>query len=136
MGGVARYWREIPHRYNLIGKRCGLCGTVYFPPRPICPTCRRNSLNKMENYQLAGSGTVESFTIIRAPPPEFEGMSPYIIALIRMDEGCYLTGQIVDCNLEDIDMGTRVMACFRRIQQDGADGAIYYGYKFKKAKKK
>ncbi|KAA0000215.1 MAG: Zn-ribbon domain-containing OB-fold protein [Thermoplasmata archaeon] len=132
--GVPRYWREIPSRYNLIGKKCGVCGKIYFPPRSICPTCRRKSAGKMEDYKLDGKGTVESFTIIRVPPPEFEGKSPYAIALIKMDEGCYLTGQIVDCNLDDIHIGMRVEACFRRIQEDGKRGAIYYGYKFRSLK--
>jgi len=134
MMGVARFWREIPQRYNLIGTKCSVCGTIYFPPRAICPNCRRKSAGKMEDYKLKGTGTVESFTIIRVPPPEFEGKSPYAIALIKMDEGCHLTGQIVDCNLEDIHIGMKVEACFRRIQEDGKRGAIYYGYKFRKAK--
>lgn len=130
--GVARYWREIPYRYNLIGKKCKVCNKVYFPPRSICPKCRRKSIGKMEDYMLNGKGTVESYTIIHVPPPEFEGESPYAIALIRMDEGCYLTGEIVDCELNEIHIGMRVEACFRRIQEDGKRGAIYYGYKFKK----
>ena len=31
MMAVPRYWREIPARYNLIGKRCKICGNIYFP---------------------------------------------------------------------------------------------------------
>ncbi|MDD1653885.1 MAG: zinc ribbon domain-containing protein, partial [Methanomicrobiales archaeon] len=30
---VARFWRKIPQRYNLIGTRCETCGTYFFPPR-------------------------------------------------------------------------------------------------------
>jgi uncharacterized OB-fold protein len=130
--GVARFWREIPYRYNLIGKKCGICNQIFFPPRGICPTCRRKSAGKMEDYKLSGKGTVTSFTIIRVPPPEFEGKSPYAIALIKMEEGSHLTGEIVDCNLDEIHIGMDVETCFRRIQEDGARGAIYYGYKFKK----
>jgi len=102
--GVARYWREIPARYNLIGKRCQVCGKIYFPPRTVCPTCRRKSIGKMEDYKLNGKGVVESYTIIYVPPQEFEGKAPYAIALIKMDEGCYLTGEIVDCKLDEIHM--------------------------------
>ncbi|MCD6330806.1 MAG: Zn-ribbon domain-containing OB-fold protein [Thermoplasmata archaeon] len=132
--GVARYWREIPARYNLIGKKCQVCGKIYFPPRYVCPKCRRKSIGKMEDYKLNGRGTVESYTIIYTAPPEFEGKTPYAIALIKMDEGCYLTGQIVDCKLDEIHIGMRVEACLRRIQEDGKRGAIYYGYKFRKVK--
>ena len=34
---VARFWRKIPSRYNLVGTKCETCNTYYFPPRLICP---------------------------------------------------------------------------------------------------
>ncbi len=129
--GVPRYWREIPQRYNLIGTKCGACGTVYFPPRSMCPECRRASVGNMEDYKLEGIGVVESYTVINAPPPHFEKEEPYVIALIRMDEGPYLTAQIVDADPDEVSIGMQVEACFRRIYQDGKAGAIHYGYKFK-----
>ena len=131
--GVPRYWREIPQRYNLIGKKCGVCGKIYFPPRSICPQCRRKSIGKMEDYKLKGTGVVESYTIIHTPPPEFEGKEPYAIAIVKMDEGCCVTREIIDCDFSEIHIGMKVKACFRRIQEDGERGIIYYGYKFKKS---
>jgi uncharacterized OB-fold protein len=116
----------------MIGNKCTICNNVYFPPRDICPRCRRDSYGKMERYKLKTTGTVESYTIIRAPPPEFEGKSPYAIGLIKMDDNCYITAEIVDTALDDIRIGLRVESCFRIIQQEGTDGAIYYWYKFKK----
>lgn len=130
--GVPRYWREIPQRYNLIGKKCGVCGKTYFPPRSVCPICRRKSIGKMEDHTLTKTGTVETYTIIHVAPPEFEGKEPYAIAIVRMGEGCCVTGEIIDCDFNEIHVGTRVKACFRRIQEDGERGIIYYGYKFKK----
>ena len=52
--GVARFWREIPQRYNLIGNTCEVCGKVYFPPRESCPDCRRKSIGKIKNIYLDG----------------------------------------------------------------------------------
>ena len=129
---VARFWREISQRYNLIGTKCTVCTRVFFPPKVVCPTCRRKSLGQMEICALKGSGIVESYTVIYAPPPHFKGEEPYTIALIRMDEGCYLQGQIVDAEPGEISIGMRVVSCFRRIYEDGSRGAIQYGYKFKK----
>lgn len=133
MMGVARYWREIPARYNLVGSKCNVCGEIFFPPIKICPNCRRKSIGKIEDYKLKGTGIVESFTIIKNAPPEFEKNVPYAIAIIKMEEDCYVTGEIVDCELDEIQIGMKVEVCFRRIQQDGSAGAIYYGYKFRKA---
>ncbi|HDQ16043.1 MAG TPA: Zn-ribbon domain-containing OB-fold protein [Bacteroidetes bacterium] len=129
--GVARFWREIPQRYNLIGNKCGSCGEVYFPPREPCPFCRRKSLGKMKDLKMKGTGTVLSYTIIHVAPHNFEVQAPYPIAIIKLDEGPRLTAQIVDCDIKDVKIGMKVQSTFRKIQQDGSIGAIYYGYKFK-----
>ncbi len=129
--GVARFWREIPQRYNLIGNKCTVCDRIYFPPRESCPYCRRKSLGKMEEYKLSGKGTVLTYSIVHAATEDFEDQVPYPIAIIELDEGPRVTAQIVDCKPEDVRIGMRVESTFRKIQQDGRTGAIYYGYKFK-----
>jgi len=128
---VARFWREIPQRYNLMGNKCGSCEKVYFPPREACPYCRRKSIGKMQDLKLSGKGEVITYSIIHVGPEEFDEQVPYPIAVIKLDEGPKLTAQIVDCDINDVKIGMRVESTFRRIQEDGYVGAIYYGYKFK-----
>jgi uncharacterized OB-fold protein len=133
-GGVSRFWREIPQRYNLIGNQCEVCETLFFPPRESCPTCRRKSVGKMKNKKLIGKGKIITYSIVHVAPEQFKGQAPYPIAIIELDEGPRLTSQIVDCDLNDIKIGMRVEATFRKIQEEGYIGAIYYGYKFKPLK--
>lgn len=133
-GAVPRFWREIPQRYNLIGNQCGVCNRVYFPPRESCPYCRRKSMDKMENVKLSGKGKIVTYTIIHVAPEQFEGQAPYPIAVIQLDEEPRITAQIVDCDVDDIKIGMKVKSTFRKIQEDGYIGAIYYGYKFKPVK--
>jgi len=133
-GGVARFWREIPQRYNIIGKKCGSCERVFFPPREACPHCRRKSLGKMEDIKLSGKGEIVTYTVIYEGPEAFEKQIPYPVAIIKLEEGPKITAQIVDCDIDDIKIGMKVENTFRRIQEDGYTGAIYYGYKFKKGK--
>ena len=130
-GGVAKYWREIPQRYNIIGNECESCGKIYFPPRENCPYCRRKSLGKMAEKKLCGMGEIITYTIIYVGPENFEEQIPYPIAIVKLDEGPKITAQIVDCNIHDIKIGMRVQATFRKIHEDGYIGAIHYGYKFK-----
>jgi hypothetical protein len=130
--GVARFWREIPQRYNFIGNKCGTCERVFFPPRESCPYCRRKSIGNMKEIKLAGKGEVVTYTIIHVGPEDFEEQTPYPIAIIKLEEGPQITAQIVDCPLDEIKIGMKVESTFRKIQQDGHTGAIYYGYKFKK----
>jgi len=129
--GVARFWREIPQRYNLIGNKCTVCGRVFFPPRESCPYCRRKSLGKMQEIHLSGKGRIITYTIIHSATEDFEDQVPYPIAIVELDEGPRITAQIVDCKPEDVEIDMRVENTFRKIRQDGSTGAIYYGYKFK-----
>jgi uncharacterized OB-fold protein len=130
--GVARFWREIPQRYNLKGNKCGSCDVIFFPPKEACPYCRRKSMGKMEEIKLSGKGEIVSYTIIHVGPEDFEEQVPYPIAIVKLEEGPQITAQIVDCKNEEVKIGMKVESTFRKIRQDGSTGAIYYGYKFRK----
>ena len=129
---IARFWRETPRRYNLVGSKCTMCGTIYFPPRPVCPTCthHRESIGKMVPFQLSGDGEVFSYTVVHDPAEGFEMQVPYVVALVRTVEGPILTGQIVDIDPAEARIGLKVRATFRKLREEGKAGVIHYGYKF------
>ena len=129
---VARFWRETPRRYNLGGSKCTVCSTVYFPPRAVCPVCtsHRQSIEKMVPFQLSGYGEVLSYTVVHEAAEGFEMQVPYVVALVRTDEGPVLTGQVVDIEPAVVRIGLRVHATFRKLREEGAAGVIHYGYKF------
>jgi len=131
---VARFWREIPQRYNLIANKCTVCDKIFFPPRDACPYCRRKSIGKMKDVKLSGRGEVVTYSVVHVAPENFEEQVPYVIAIIKLEEGPQITAQIVDCDVKDVHIGMKVEQTFRRIQEEGYTGAIYYGYKFRKAK--
>jgi hypothetical protein len=85
----------------------------------------------MEDYKLKGTAKIFTYTIIHTAPPEFVKQQPYIIAIVELDEGPRLTAQLVDIEPENVKIGLRVKAVFRKIKEDGLKGVIYYGYKFK-----
>jgi len=128
---VPRFWREVQSRYNLIGTKCGSCGTVDFPPRTICPKCGRRSFGRMQRFKMAGKGTVVTFTVIHDAPEAFELMKPYVLAIVELDEGARLTSQIIDVENEQVKIGMRVEAAFRKLGSEGGAGIIHYGYKFR-----
>jgi len=129
---IARFWRETPRRYNLGGSKCTNCGTVYFPPRPVCPACprHRQSIEKMVPFQLTGKGEVISFTVVHDPAEGFEMQVPYVVVLVKTDEGPILTGQVVDVDPGGVTIGLRVHGTFRKLREEGKAGVIHYGYKF------
>jgi len=132
MSDIVRTWRHIPQRYNLIGSKCNSCEGVYFPPRVICPKCRRKG--NVENIQFEGKGKIHSFSIVETPTDDFKTISPYAVAIIELEEGAKLTSQLVDCNLDEIEIGDSVEMVFRKIREDGDAGVISYGFKFKPIK--
>ncbi|GAH93414.1 unnamed protein product [marine sediment metagenome] len=124
---VPRFWREIPNRYNLVGARCGNCNKILFPPRYICPFCRR--MGKLEPYKLKRQGKVISYTVIHVAAAGFEDQVPYVLAIIELEDGPRLTAQITDCNPDEIKIGDEVEIIFRRMGEESKDGVIYYGFK-------
>jgi len=82
----------------------------------------------------AGIGTVITYTIVHRPPtPAFE--VPYVIAIVRLDEGYEMMTNIVDCSPEWVRIGERVqlallavsdeitLPCFRPFV-DGPSGPV------------
>src|SRR5207249_308807 len=78
-------------------------------------------------------GSVVTYTVIHDAPAQFEMQKPYVMAIIEMDEGVRLTSQLIDVKPEDVRIGMKVQASFRKLGQDGDAGVIHYGYKFRPA---
>jgi uncharacterized OB-fold protein len=60
-------------------RRCGSCGHVVFPPRPLCPSCGASSWSEA----VARTGVVEEVTVRRA--------AGVTLASVRSDLGPVLT---------------------------------------------
>ncbi|MDF0591203.1 Zn-ribbon domain-containing OB-fold protein [Methanotrichaceae archaeon Mx] len=124
---MPRFWRHMPQRYNLVGTHCKNCNEYYFPPRTICPTCRREA--RMEDHKFGGEGKVVTYTTIYNATDDFKRQTPYNLAIIELAEGPRLTGQVI-CSPSEIEIGMRVKPVFRILGRDGDRGIIYYGTKF------
>jgi uncharacterized OB-fold protein len=129
MLSVPSHWRRYKELYNLQGSRCNKCGQTFFPVRQICPNCRREG--KLEPLPFSGKGKIYTYTVIRNPPEGFEEYVPYIIAIVRLDEGPKVTSQVVDCKPEEAYIGMPVETCFRKLRVQNKEGVIIYGFKFR-----
>lgn len=129
---VPMYWRTIPQRYRLVGHKCKKCGQVNFPPKGVCKYC--NASSDFEETQLSGRGKVHTFTLIGAggAPPEFaeqeKAGGSYPVAIVELEEGPKVIGQMADVNTKDVKIGMPVRAELRRIYRE--EGVIRYGFKF------
>lgn len=124
---VARFWRKQPQRYNLVGTRCDSCGRMFFPPRTFCPDCRREGT--IVEHKFNGTGKVVSHTVIRTASEQFEALTPYVLAIVQLDEGPRLTAQVI-CRPDEVYIGMPVKKAFRKIGAESESGPLYYGTKF------
>ncbi|MGC8479785.1 MAG: Zn-ribbon domain-containing OB-fold protein [Candidatus Micrarchaeia archaeon] len=123
----ASAWRKFNSRYNLVGTLCKNCNAKYFPPRIICKNCGRNT--KMEDIKFSGNGEIFSFTKIHVPAEAFKENAPYVVGVIKLEEGPMVEGHIVESGNEP-KIGAKVKQVFRKMYQDGEEGLITYHFKF------
>ncbi|MFO7322721.1 MAG: OB-fold domain-containing protein [Chloroflexota bacterium] len=88
------------------------------------------SLPPGERFAFSGTGEIYSYTVVQDPPEGFEEQSPYVLALVRLDEGPIITAQITDVD-GPVAIGDRVEMVTRRLTTEGPKGVIVYGYKFR-----
>ena len=87
---TAEWWNATRER-RLVVQRCNACGAFQHYPRALCTTCGATDLTFDE---VTGTGSVVSFTVVhRAPSNQFT--PPYVVALVRLDEGVQLLTNIV-----------------------------------------
>jgi uncharacterized OB-fold protein len=80
--------------------------------------------------KLGGKGEVYSYTIVTDPPAGFEEQTPYVLALVKLDEGPLVTAQLTDL-AGPVEIGLRVEMVTRKLRTEGPQGVIIYGYKFR-----
>jgi uncharacterized OB-fold protein len=126
---IAQSWRLKGQRYTLTGEKCPACGHFIFPPRDVCPECAAEAKTL---FQFSGKGEIYSFTTISDAPAGFEEQAPYVLAIVKLDEGPMVTAQLTDLD-GPVEIGMRVEMVTRKLRSDGTEGMILYGYKFRKA---
>lgn len=95
-------------------QQCNACGALRFPPGPACPVC--GALDR-GHVVAAGTGTVFSYVVHRHPPVPGKEL-PIVLALIDLDEGVRMVGEVLDVEPEEIEIGMRLRVDFNRIDDE------------------
>jgi uncharacterized protein len=94
---------------------CTECGTVQFYPRAICTGCGVEP----EWRVASGRGTVHTFTVIRQHgTPPFKEQTPYVVAMIDVEPGFRIMGNVVDVAPDDVEIGLPVRVRFTEVDED------------------
>ena len=87
--------------------------------------------------EFSGRGTIYSHTTVLQAPSGFEKYAPYPIAIIKLDEGPRVTAQLTDPDPDKpFEIGMQVEMVTRKLKEDGNQGILDYGYKFRPPIKK
>lgn len=122
---LAKHWRLRDARYRLQGQRSAATGEVRFPPDPDA------AASEWTPHALSGRGSVYSFTVVHQPPDGYEGQAPYLLAMVRLEEGPLVTAQLTDCDAAEAAIDMPVEMVTRKLRDLGPDGLIIYAYKFR-----
>lgn len=109
-------WWEGVAAGELRYQRCDDCAKVVFYPRAVCVNCLSSRLT----WQVSeGRGVVYATTVVhRAPDPRLADETPYVLALVDLDEGFRMLTRIVEADPEQVRVGDPVALVFG----DGLDG--------------
>lgn len=105
---------------RLLGTRCTVCGTHYFPRTTRCtnPKCRSE---QVEEVLLGPKGTLFSYTVQHyAPPPPFRydlPFQPYGVGLVELEQGLRVVG-LLKMDPVDIKIGMALELVIDRLGSD------------------
>ena len=89
--------------------RCQDCGRFHFYPRAMCPHCWSPNL---EWVKTSGQGNLHSYIINHRPAPGFEDDTPYVIAIVELEEGVRMMSNLVgvepDPSMLSLDMALQI----------------------------
>ena len=96
------FWAGTGEQQFLL-QRCQRCGAKQFYPKPTCTTC---GATELDWEPASGQATLHTYTIARrATHPKFNGAEPYVVAIVELEEGPRVTGNVVDCPVDDVRIG-------------------------------
>ena len=111
------FW-DATREHRLVIPQCDDCGTFHLPPSPFCFECDGESISYTE---VAGTGVVYAFTIVRHPVvPALVPVVPYVIAVVDLNDapGARLVGNVIDCPPESVQIGSQVAVVFDDIDDE------------------
>jgi uncharacterized OB-fold protein len=109
---TAVFWDAVAEQ-RLVAQRCGECGRLRHPPRPMCPHCHSLSIEVVE---LSGHGTLYSYSVLHHPQhPAFD--YPVLAALVDLEEGVRMVSNLAGIEPNDIRIGMPLEVEFQ--EQEG-----------------
>lgn len=90
-------------------QKCGNCGTLRWPPRPMCAKCQSSDTLWVP---VAPRGTL--FSWVGVGHQTVAGMpAPYVVGLVELANGIRMLGQVIDVAPEALAIGMPLRVLFQ-----------------------
>ena len=102
----APFW-EAASQGRLLYQQCPDCGHRQFYPRALCTACGAEP----DWAEATGRGHVHTYTIVRQHGGKpFRDELPYVVAIVELEEGVRMMGNLTGCDPDDVEIGMAVEA--------------------------
>lgn len=108
------YWEGLAQGELRI-QRCATCSRAIFYPRALCPHCSSDQLSWIV---ATGQGTIYSYTVVHQAFGVFAEDTPFVVAIVELEEGVRMMTRIVDAPRERITIGATVHVTFASLGEN------------------
>lgn len=95
-------------------QRCAECGTLRHPPGPMCPSC---GAEKPDYVLASGRGEIFSYVVHHHPAVPGKQL-PIVIALVELEEGVRMLGELVGAHPAEVEIGKPVELALTTIDDE------------------
>ena len=101
---------------KLMIQQCTSCRRNIFYPRLSCPFCFSEKLGWVES---SGKGKVYTYSVVQNNAPSaFMQDMPFVIAIVRLDEGVQMMTNIVGCDPAQVHCEMPVTIVFEKLNDE------------------
>lgn len=98
------YWST---EAGIVVSRCQRCQQLSHPPQDLCPQCWSPAAPEV----LPGTGVVAAVSVIHhSRAPGFSDATPYVVAIVRIEEGIHVHATVTGVPPEQVSVGLAVAA--------------------------
>jgi uncharacterized OB-fold protein len=91
--------------------RCGVCGRSYWP----ASRCVEHSGEAMQWVEASGKASLYTYTVMHhAYTPAMQGKTPYVVGVVKLEEGPFFHTNVVECAIEDVAIGMPLEVVMQR----------------------
>lgn len=110
-------WWDAAQRGQLMVNTCRSCLRSYLYARPFCPHCWSDDVHPQP---ASGKARLYTWSVVHQNAAPFAEHTPYIVAMVDLDEGPRLMTIIENCPPEHLRAGMPLVVAFR----EGGDGFV------------